>query len=101
MTDDEIEEVIKEKGLDAPRLTPKDIEGVIASEDFHVLPGTTITVCVLTLKNGFRVTGESMCVSADNFDKEVGRSIARDNAVSKVWELEGYLLTESLYNRGK
>ncbi len=55
-----------------------------------------LTVCVLTLRNGFLVTGESSCVSAANFDEELGRKIARDNAKDKVWELEGYALRERL-----
>ena len=46
-----------------------------------------LTFCVLVLRNGFTVTGESACASTENFDAEVGRRIARENAVSKVWPL--------------
>ena len=56
-----------------------------------------LTFCVLTLKNGFTVTGESACASSENFDAEIGRKIARENAVNKVWMLEGYLLKQRLY----
>ncbi len=57
-----------------------------------------LTFCVITLKNGFTVTGESACASPENFDAELGRVIARDNAISKVWMLEGYLLKQQLHD---
>ena len=56
-----------------------------------------LTFCVITLKNGFTVTGESACASPENFSAELGRKIARDNAVNKVWMLEGYLLKQRLH----
>ncbi|ACG60367.1 hypothetical protein phiPLPE_45 [Iodobacter phage PhiPLPE] len=55
-----------------------------------------LTFCVLVLRNGFTVTGESACASAENFDAEIGRKIARENAINKVWMLEGYLLKQRL-----
>ena len=58
-----------------------------------------LTFCVCTLKNGFTVTGESACASPENFDAEIGRKVARDNAVSKVWMLEGYLLKQQLHEQ--
>ncbi len=56
-----------------------------------------LTICVLVLKNGFTVTGESACVSSENFDKLVGQKIAYEKAREKIWMLEGYLLKEYLY----
>ena len=91
-----IEAEIQAKGLNAPRLSPEKIDAVIAGEDYHVLPGTTLTVCCLTLRNGFTVTGESACASPENFDTELGRKIARQNAREKIWALEGYALRERL-----
>lgn len=117
MTDQAIEQEIQAKGLTAPRITPADIEANIASEHYctaadgykgrHVtskgllpLPPPpelfTLTFCVLVLQNGFTVTGESACASPENFDAEVGRKIARANAISKVWPLMGYALKERL-----
>ena len=121
MSDLEIEKEIQEKGLTAPRITPEHIEGVIASEhyftaydgregaliaetyvgrekptDNDLLPLKLLTFCVFVLKNGFTVTGESACASPENFDAEIGRKIARGNAVNKVWMLEGYLLKQKL-----
>lgn len=91
------EEMIQAKGLNAPRLKPADIEAKIAAEIYHVFEGTTLTVCVLTLQNGFTVTGESAAASPENFDEEIGRKIARENAANKIWMLEGYLLKEKLH----
>jgi hypothetical protein len=96
MNDQEREEQIQEKGLTAPRITPDHIESVITGEDYLVFPGTQTTVCCLTLKNGFTTIGQSACAHPDNFDAEIGRQIARDDAKNKVWVLEGYLLKDRL-----
>ncbi|MRD73294.1 hypothetical protein HCX48_00490 [Rhodocyclus tenuis] len=123
--EDIIEKEIQAKGLNAPRVTPADIEANIASEHyFSAWDGATskggsgnlhyeigedasghgaqyqalrcLTFCVLTLRNGFTVTGESACASAENFDAQIGRKIARQNAVQKVWPLMGYALRSTL-----
>lgn len=96
MNDNEIENEIKEKGLTAPRVTPEHLESVIVSEQYHVFQNTTFTACLLTLKNGYTVLGESACASPENFNADLGRKIARDNAKNKIWSLEGYLLREKL-----
>lgn len=92
-----IEAEIQAKNLNAPRLTPAHIDAQIVAEQFHVFPGTTLTVCALTLRNGYQVTGESASASPENFDAELGRKIARDNARNKIWALEGYLLRSRLH----
>lgn len=91
-----IEAEIQAKGLKAPRLTPQHIDDQIVAGAYYVFPGTTLTVCALTLRNGFQVTGESAAASPANFDEEIGRKIAYDNARSKIWALEGYLLRSKL-----
>lgn len=96
MSEKEIENEIQRKGLNAPRLNPEHIDSCIKSEQYHVFPDTTLTVCALTLNNGYIVTGESAAASPENFDKAIGRKIARDNARNKIWQLEGYLLRERL-----
>lgn len=101
-------------GLTAPRVTPADIEGVIASEHYFTAYGGAkygrltrdepdhsealklLTFCVLVLKNGFTVTGESACASPENFNAEIGRRIARQHAVDKIWPLLGYELRTKL-----
>ena len=115
-TDDSaIEQEIKAKGLTAPRITPADIEANIVSayyftahdgadangsNDMKVgdeVPLSLLTFCVLVLKNGFTVTGESACASPANFDAAIGCKIARANAVNKVWPLMGYALRNELH----
>jgi hypothetical protein len=118
MNDNEIEKEIQAKGLTAPRVTPADIEASIASEHFftatagvvaelpkgsgdaalNAIPAALglLTFCVLVLQNGFTVTGESACASPENFNAEIGRKIARANAVQKIWPLMGYALKEHL-----
>ena len=91
-----IEAEIQAKGLNAPRLNPQMIDETIVSEQYHVFPGTTMTICALSLRNGFIVTGESAAASPANFDPAIGRKIARENARNKIWALEGYLLRSKL-----
>lgn len=119
MSDKDIEQEIQAKGKTAPRITPEHIESTIVHE-MYLSPADRIhwtdalqaqgneqktmilksiqclTICVLVLKNGFTVTGESACASPENFDTEIGRKIARANAVEKIWPLEGYLLKQQL-----
>jgi hypothetical protein len=111
MNDNAIEQEIKAKGLTAPRITPADIEANIVGEYYasgagafsnnyvpsgHYQTLSLLTFCVLVLKNGFTVTGESACASPENFDEALGRKIARQNAVNKVWPLMGYELRTRL-----
>ncbi len=123
--DNAIEQEIVAKGLTAPRITPADIEANISSAHYFTarqgvlgelasdgVPATAyeqanaappalslLTFCVLVLRNGFTVTGESACASPENFDAELGRKIAHANAVTKIWPLMGYELKERLYQR--
>ena len=115
MNDQQIEQEIQAKGLTAPRVTPADIEANIASEHYFTawdgaslqLDGPSdipaalslLTFCVLVLRNGFTVTGESACASPENFDAALGRKIARQNAINKVWPLLGFLLKEKLHGQ--
>ena len=92
----EVESEIRGNGLNAPRLNPEHISSVIDDMLYYVFPGTTVTVCCLTLKNGYTVIGESACASPENFDESLGKKIAYDNARNKIWQLEGYLLRQRL-----
>ncbi len=126
MSDKSVEQEIQAKGLNAPRIRPADIEANIVCEKYftaeegvfgrHALdaevasPGIQVcavateqlsqlkllTFCILVLRNGFTVTGESACASPENFDAEIGRRIARENAIAKVWPLMGYELRSKL-----
>ena len=97
MNEQGIEQEIQDKGLNAPRLTPELIDKKIKKVKFHVFDDSQLTVCCMTLSNGFTVTGESACASPENFNKELGEKIAKENARNKIWMLEGYLLKENLH----
>lgn len=97
MNEAAIEAQIQEKGLDAPRITPGFVDAQIADKAFFLFPGTTVTVCCLTLKNGFNTVGKSACASPENFDEQIGRDVAYADARDKIWKLEGYRLKQSLY----
>jgi len=90
------EEMIREFVAAAPRLDPQHIESTIVDEQYARSTGT-LTICVLTLRNGTTVTGQSACVSPENFDPDIGQKVAREDAFRKIWGLEGYLLKERLY----
>lgn len=116
MNDEHIEAEIQAKGKTSPRVTPYDIEKNITQEHYFtakegalghayqqnkLLPPLAeglalMTFCVLVLENGFTVTGESACASPENFDAEIGKKIARQNAIQKVWPLMGYELRSKL-----
>ena len=110
MNDENMEQAIKAAGADvAPRITPADIEANIARAHYFLAADGTdyvsddrpaalelLTFCVLVLRNGFTVTGESACASPANFNAEIGRKVARANAVQKVWPLMGYELRSKL-----
>ena len=123
MTEESIEQEIQSKGLTAPRVTPADIEANIASEhyftardgrlgaltneayvgrerpvegDADLAPLGLLTFCVLVLRNGFTVYGASACASPENFNAEIGRRIARENAEREIWPLLGFRLRDEL-----
>lgn len=117
-----IEQEIQARGADkAPRITPADVELNVVSEHYFTAaqgahaawmaeprestsfaaadvngPLSLLTFCVLILRNGFTVTGESACASPENFNEQIGRKVARDNAINKIWPLMGYELRSKL-----
>lgn len=118
---DTIEQEIQEKGKTVARVTPDDVEANIVDEYFFTAGEAIgevrtksypeaiakcqsidlLTFCVLVLRNGFTVTGESACASPENFDAEIGRKIARVNAVQKIWPLMGYELRTNISKRSE
>ena len=80
-----------------PRVTMEDCENQVMAEDYHVFRGTMLTVCCITMNNGFTVTGESACAAPENFNENLGREIARKKAIDKIWLLLGYDLKQRLY----
>ncbi len=121
MTDRQIEQEIQvcAKGKTTPRVTTDDIEAEIVSEHYFtaeqgafaafdpprgadIVPPelSLLTFCVLVLRNGFTVTGESTCAIPENFDVEIGRQLARQNAIAKVWQLLVFRLRDELSSVG-
>jgi hypothetical protein len=93
----EIERELTSKGKLGPRITIEQIDQTIVREEFWTPEGTTLTVCVLVLVNGFCVVGTSAAAVYTNFDKSMGERLARGDAWGKIWQLEGYLLRDKLY----
>jgi hypothetical protein len=78
-------------------LTREDIINKIKASCYMVLPDGKTTICMLSMENGYTIKGISACVDPANFDFEIGRKYAFDDAVRQVWPLEGYLLAEKIY----
>lgn len=66
-------------------------------EPSHLVRMQTVTKCVLVLENGFTIVGHSSCVDPANFDEAKGQKYAYDNAISKIWALEGYVLANQMH----
>lgn len=96
MNEQKLEQQIINKGLTAPRVTPDDLDAEIVGEEYYNFPGTTVTICLLTLKNKYNLVGESACASTENFDEEIGMQLAKDNAKNKLWGLLGFRLRDKL-----
>ena len=78
------------------KLTKDDLDGLVVSTNY--IHNELLTICILTLKNGFKVTGQSACLSAENYDSAIGEKVAHQNGFEKLWELEGYLLKQRLFD---
>lgn len=79
------------------KVTKEGIQARITNTEFFVLPGTTVTICSITLDNGYSVRGESACVDPANYRQDIGEKIAYDNAFNQLWPLFGFLLAEKRY----
>ena len=98
----QLEQELQARGLTAPRITPDHIDQLLskAQVGFWQPDGTTLTICVIQLPNGFCVTGENSCVSPENWQSDLGQKLAFEKARGKVWELEGYRLKSELHAMG-
>jgi len=81
------------------RITPEAIEAEIVDESFYVFPRTTVTVCALTLQNGYVVIGHSAAVDPANFDETIGQNVARADAKEKISPLLGFRLRDFMHSR--
>lgn len=60
-----------------------------------------VTICIIILENGFKVEGVSACVDPANYNEEIGRKCAYENAFEKIWQLEGYLLRQAMFEEAQ
>lgn len=98
MTDAELEQALETRPSPT-RVTEAKIKDRIERVDYHRI-GETVTVCNITVDNGYSVRGESACVDPANYDQAIGEKIAFDNAFRKLWPLFGFLLAEDVYREG-
>jgi len=86
--------------ISVPTGSKDELEKVIVNEQYCHFEGTTVTICLLTLKNGFHVVGESYCPLPELFDKTTGCQRARDCAKAKIWNLEMYAFYDMCHASG-
>ena len=79
------------------QLTPEVLESKIIGEAYHQFTGTTVTICCLTLENGYNAIGQSACIDQSMFNGETGQGIARADAFNKLWQLYGFNAKEALF----
>lgn len=97
------------KGATAPRVALSDMENKIAAEAYFTVgeasdalniptheASNLLTLCIITMQNGFTIVGKSAPASPANFDREKGRRFAYEDAIKQLWPLEGYALREKL-----
>lgn len=97
----------------APRVSLNDIEGAIDAryeftadrvvETLSPEAGATATaplkllsICILVMKNGFTIIGKSAPASPQNFNADLGRKLAYEDAVRQLWPLMGFALRDRL-----
>lgn len=84
----------------APRVTLQDVLDRVGHEHYIVY-ADILTICILTTHSGFHVVGTSCPASAENFNEELGRELARKEAIGKLWGFEGYKLRDQLFKEAK
>lgn len=91
----------------APRVALADIEAAIAARyDFTadkalagcptVDPLKLLSICILVMSNGFTIIGKSAPASPENFNADLGRKFAYEDAIRQLWPLMGFALRDRL-----
>lgn len=91
----------------APRVSLADIEiAIVARYDITgdkavtgslvVAPLELLSICILVMHNGFTVVGKSAPASPENFNAELGRKFAYEDAIRQLWPLMGFALRDKL-----
>ena len=63
----------------------------------HLKPLSVMTMCVMVMRNGFMVIGKSAPASAGNYDRDLGKQYAYEDAIRQLWPLMGFSLRDRLY----
>lgn len=79
------------------KITKDQVEAEIARTQYIRVKGTTLTIAVLHCTSGLVVTGESACISMEDFNPKIGKDLAREDAFSKLWTAMGQA---KVLNRG-
>lgn len=95
----------------APRVALVDIEAAIGGVYYttgqravadealsaeHLQPLGLLTICILVMRNGFTVIGKSAPASPENFNADLGRRFAYEDAIRQLWPLMGFALRDRL-----
>lgn len=70
----------------------------VKKTEYIILPDRKTTICILYIENNFTVRGESACVDPNEFNKALGEKYSYEDAINKLWPLEGYLLAEKRWD---
>ena len=95
----------------APRVSLASMEAKIKAEYFVTgseaigsMPAIAeldvLTICFLVMDNGFVIIGKAAPASPANFNVELGRKFAREDAIRQLWPMEGYALRARLLAQG-
>ena len=90
-----------QKNNGAKRITLDALKNNIKKIDYYIHLDSQLTICILTLNNGFTVTGQSACADPKMFDENVGKRLAYTDAEKSIWPLMGYALKEEIYLMGE
>ena len=86
-----------EQPIKRTAVTTTDMQQKTKKVEYFVVPETTTTLCFMHLHCGFLIIGKSACVDPAKFNQALGEKYAYEDAINKMWELEGYLLANELY----
>jgi hypothetical protein len=95
----------------APRVSLANIEGAIGAV-YHLNAYDAVgpeaprldelrllSICLLVMRNGFTIIGKSAPASAVNFNADLGRKLAYEDAIRQAWPLLGYCLRQKLHEK--
>lgn len=78
-------------------VTITDMQKKTKKVEYYRVPDTTTTLCFMHLDCGFLIIGKSACVDPTKYNQALGEKYAYEDAINKMWELEGYLLANEMY----